>query len=91
MIFQKKQKRLPHTRQALRSELHRAGDLAGAEATGTNVHVLGSAVDNSLDPLDIRLPSAVRTAVRVGHLNAESNALIAKLAFSHDRTSSLEK
>lgn len=78
-------------RQALRSELHRAGDLAGAEATGTNVHVLGSAVDNSLDPLDIRLPSAVGTAVRVGHLNAERNALIAKLAFSHDRTSSLEK
>ena len=63
--------------------LHRTGDLAGAEATGTDVHVLGSAVDNSLDPLDIGLPGAVRTAVGMGNLNAESNALIAEFAFSH--------
>ena len=63
--------------------LHSAGDLTRTEAAGADVHVLGRAVHDRLDALHIGLPGAVRAAVRVGHLNTERNALIAKLAFGH--------
>ena len=62
---------------------HSAGDLTRTEAAGADVHVLGRAVHDRLDALHIGLPGAVRAAVRVGHLNAERNTLIAKLAFGH--------
>ena len=61
----------------------RSGDLAGTQAPGTNVHMAGAAVDDCLHPLHVGLPGAVGTPVRVGDLDAEGNALIAELAFSH--------
>lgn len=64
-------------------ELHGAGDLAGAEAAGAHIDVLGRAVHHSLDALDVGLPGTVGTAVGVGHLNAEVHAFAAKLAFGH--------
>ena len=45
--------------------------------------VLGGAVHDRLDALHIGLPGAVRAAVRVGNLNTEHNALIAKFTFGH--------
>ena len=63
--------------------LHRAGDLARAEAPGAHIHVLGCTVDDSLNPLYIGLPGAVGAAVGMGNLDAERNTLIAKLAFGH--------
>ena len=65
------------------SALHSAGDLARTEATGADVHVLGSAVHNSLDPLDVGLPGPVGATVGVGDLDAEAHALVAEFAFSH--------
>lgn len=62
---------------------HSAGDLAAAEAAGACVDVLGFAVHDGLDALHIGFPSAVGTAVRVAHLNAEAHALVAKLTFCH--------
>ena len=59
------------------------GDLAGAEAAGAHIDVLGSAVHHSLDALDVGLPGTIGAAVRVGHLDAEVHALAAKLAFGH--------
>ena len=43
-----------------------------------------STIDNCLNTLHIGLPRTIGTAVRMGHLDAEHNALIAKLAFGHD-------
>ena len=80
-------KKIPH--EYIRAEFliqqsHSAGDLTRTEATGANVHVLRAAVDDRLDALHIGLPRTIGTTVRVGHLDAEHNALIAKLAFGHD-------
>ena len=58
-------------------------DLTAAEAAGACVDVLGFAVHDGLDALHIGFPSAVGTAVRVAHLNAEAHALVAKLTFCH--------
>jgi hypothetical protein len=63
--------------------LHRTVDLAGTEAPGADVHMLGSAVDDCLDPLHIGLPGPVGAAVRVGDLVAEHNALVAEFTFGH--------
>lgn len=41
------------------------------------------AIDNRLNTLDIGLPGTIGTPVRVRDLNAEGNALVAELAFSH--------
>ena len=71
---------------------HSAGDFARAEATGADVHMLGRTVHDRLDALHIGLPGTIGTAVRVGHLDTKSNALIAKFAFGHiPSTSSLVK
>ena len=43
----------------------------------------GRAIDDRLNTLDIGLPGTIGTPVRVGHLNAEAHALVAKLALSH--------
>ena len=75
----------------LRPGLHRAGDLAGTEAAGAHIYVLGSAVDHSLNALDVGLPGAIGAAVRVGHLNPECDTLAAEITFGHDLTSSLVK
>ena len=63
--------------------LHRTVDLAGTEAPGADVHMLGSAVDHSLDPLHVGLPSTVGAAVGVRDLNAEAHALVAEFTFRH--------
>ena len=47
-------------------ESNSAGDLAGAEAAGAHIDVLGRAVHHSLDALDVGLPGTVGTAVGVG-------------------------
>ena len=62
---------------------HSAGDLTRTEASGAHINVLGRAVDDRLDALHIGLPGTVGTAVRVGHLDAEDNALVAKFTFGH--------
>ena len=43
----------------------------------------GRTIDDSLHALDVGLPGTIGTPVRVGHLNAEAHALVAKLALSH--------
>lgn len=65
------------------TNLHSAGDLTRTEASGAHIDVLGRAVDNRLDALHIGLPRTVGAAVRVGHPDAEHNALIAKFTFGH--------
>jgi hypothetical protein len=62
---------------------HRTGDLTGTEASGADVHMSGGAIHDRLDTLHVGLPGAVGTAVRVRHLNAENDALIAKFTFGH--------
>ena len=63
--------------------LHSAGDLTRTEATGADVHMLGSAVHDRLDPLHIGLPGPIGATMGVGDLNAEGHALVAEVAFSH--------
>ena len=62
---------------------HSAGDLTGTEASGADVHVSGGALHDRLHALHVGLPGAVGTAMRVGHLNAEGDALVAEFAFGH--------
>ena len=64
-------------------QLHSAGDLTGTEASGADVHVSGSALHDRLHALHVGLPGAVGTAMGVGHLNAEGDALVAEFAFGH--------
>ena len=81
----KKQKNLPCSAREIFSHipLHSAGDLTGTEASGADVHMLGSTVHDRLDPLHIGLPGTVGAAVRVGDLIAEHNALVAEFTFGH--------
>ena len=58
-------------------------NLVGTEASGTCVHMAGSSVHDSLDPLHIGLPGTVGTPMRVGDLNTERYALVAELALCH--------
>ena len=58
-------------------------NLVGAEASGTSVHMAGSSVNHSLDPLHIGLPGTVGTSVRVGDLDTKSHALAAKITLRH--------
>ena len=58
-------------------------NLVGAEASGTSVHMAGGPVNDSLDALHVGLPGAVGAAMRVGHLNAKGDALVAEFAFGH--------
>ena len=43
----------------------------------------GGTVDDRLHPLHIGLPRTIGTPVRVGNLDAEGHALVAKFAFGH--------
>ena len=63
--------------------LHSAGDLTGTEASGADVDVGGSAIHDCLDTLDVGLHGTVGTAVRVGHLDTEGDALVAEFTFGH--------
>ena len=58
-------------------------NLVGAEAAGTSVHMARSAVDDSLNALDVGLPSTVGTSVGVGNLNTEGHALATKITLRH--------
>ena len=64
-------------------QLDRSGDLTGTHTPGTNIHMAGRTVHNCLHTLHVGFPSTIGTTVRVRNLNAESHALIAKLALSH--------
>lgn len=61
----------------------RAGNFAGTQAPGTNIYMARRAVDHCLHALDIGLPGAVGTPMRVGHLDTKGHALVAKFALSH--------
>ena len=58
-------------------------NLVGAEASGTSVLMARSAVDDSLNALDVGLPSTVGTSVGVGNLNNEGHALATKITLRH--------
>ena len=45
--------------------------------------MLGGTVHDNLNALDVGLPSTVGASVRMAHLDAESNTLIAKFALCH--------
>ena len=62
---------------------HSAGDLTGTEASGADVDVGGSAIHDRRDTLDVGLHGTVGTAVRVGHLDTEGDALVAEFTFGH--------
>ena len=64
-------------------QLDSPGHFTGTEATGAHIDVLGRTLHNRLNALHIGLPGAVGAAVRVRHLNAEHNALIAKFTLGH--------
>ena len=66
-----------------RFELHRAGNLAGAEAAGAHMNVCRGAIHDRLHALDVGLPGTIGTTVRMRHLNTKSHALVAKLALCH--------
>ena len=61
----------------------RAGNLTAAQTTGACVGMPGGPVHDHLDALDVGLPRAVGASVRVAHLDAESNTLIAELTLCH--------
>ena len=61
----------------------RAGNFAGTQAPGTNIYMARRAVDHCLHALDIGLPGAVGTPMRVGHLDTKGHALVAKFALCH--------
>ena len=61
----------------------RAGNLTAAQTTGACVGMLGGPVHDHLHALDVGLPRAVGTSVRMAHLDAESNTLIAKFTLCH--------
>ena len=62
---------------------HSAGNLAAAQTTGACVGMLGGTVHDNLNALDVGLPSTVGASVRVAHLDAERNTLIAKITLCH--------
>ncbi len=55
-------------------------NLVGAEASRTDVNMAGSAVNDSLDALHVRLPRTVGTSVGVRNLDAKRDTLAAKIA-----------
>ena len=56
---------------------------AGTQAAGTDVNMLGCAFNDSLHASHIGLPGTIGTSVRMGHLNAEGNALAANFTLCH--------
>ncbi len=68
---------------AVQTRSDRAGNLAGTQASGTNIHMARRTVDHSLHALDIGLPGTIGTPMRVGHLDTKGHALVAKFALSH--------
>ena len=65
----------------------RACDFARTQATRTNRNGCGCTINNSLYLADIRLPTSVGLAVRVGDVLSENNALSTDTTFCHFDTS----
>ena len=63
--------------------LDRSGNFTGTQTPGTNIYMAGRTVDHCLYTLNIGLPGTIGTSVRMGNLNAESHALVAKFALCH--------
>ena len=55
-------------------------DLAGAQASGANVHMTRSSLHNRFYTLYVRLPCSVRPSVGVRNLDAKRDTLAAKIA-----------
>ena len=66
-----------------RSKLHRAGNLAAAEAPCTDVYMAGRAVNNRFHALNVGLPRTVAASMGVAHLDTKSNTLITKFTLCH--------
>ena len=64
-------------------------DLTAAQAAGARINVLRGTVDDGLDALDVGLPHAVGTTMRVAHLDTEGNALVTELTLRHAYCTSL--
>ena len=64
-------------------KLDSAGNFTGTQAPGTNIYMARRTVDHSLHALDIGLPGAIGTPMRVGHLDTKGHALVAKFALCH--------
>ena len=63
--------------------LDRSGNFTGTQTPGTNVHMAGGTIDDSLHALDVGLPSTIGTSVGMGNLDTEGYALVAEFALSH--------
>ena len=61
-----------------------ARHLVGAYTARAYVDMAGSAINDSLYPLDIGLPHPVGSSVRVRYLYSKGNALSADIAFRHE-------
>ena len=61
----------------------RSGYFTGTQAPGTNIHMAGGTIDDCLHTLHVGLPGTIGTPMRVGNLDTEGHALVAKLALSH--------
>ena len=61
----------------------RTGNFTRTEASRTDVDVRGRAVHDCLDALHVGLPGAIGTAMGMGYLDTEHDALLAKVALSH--------
>ena len=58
-------------------------DLVGTEASGTNMHMTRSTVNNSLNALDVGLHRTIGTSMGVGNIVAERHTLAADIALCH--------
>ena len=59
------------------------GNLAGTQATGAGVDILGRTVYDSLNALDIGLPAPVGTTMRMGNLDAKGHAFATTITLCH--------
>lgn len=62
---------------------HSACNLSATEAACADVNVLRLSIDDGFHTLDIRLPSAIGTSMRMAHFNSKSNTFAAILTFGH--------
>ena len=67
-------------------QLNSSFNFAGAEASGANINMLGSAVNNRFNTLYIGLECLVAATMRMGNLNTKGNTLAAYFTFCHDGT-----
>ena len=59
------------------------GNFPGTQTPGTNVHMAGGTIDDSLHALDVGLPCTIGTSVGVGDLDTKGYALATKITLSH--------